>query len=208
MNNHYVRIVILILALYLFIVGIKTMSGGFKDMGSGFSEGLVTTASNPLVGLFIGILATSVIQSSSATTSMVVTMVAAGVSGAEKPVEALPKFVSMAIPMIIGANIGTSVTNMIVSFGHVTRGTEFERAFAGAVVHDFFNVIAASILFPLELLKNSYQVLGVVSKSFFFFLFSVIQLFFNHHVLVILFWVLARTSCSLIDDFISILLFS
>ena len=154
MNNHYVRIVILILALYFFIVGIKTMSGGFKDMGEGFSEGLVTTASNPLVGLFIGILATSVIQSSSATTSMVVTMVAAGVSGAERPDEALPKFVSMAIPMIIGANIGTSVTNMIVSFGHVTRGTEFERAFAGAVVHDFFNVIAASILFPLELLTQ------------------------------------------------------
>lgn len=145
MNNHYVRIVILILALYFFIVGIKTMSGGFKDMGEGFSEGLIATASNPLVGLFIGILATSAIQSSSATTSMVVGMVAAE-----------PDFLPMAIPMVIGANIGTSVTNMIVSFGHVTRGVEFERAFAGAVVHDFFNVIAASILFPVEIITQHF----------------------------------------------------
>ncbi|UCF08238.1 MAG: Na/Pi symporter [Thermoplasmata archaeon] len=143
LNNHYIRVVILILALYFFIVGIKTMGGGFKDMGKGFSEGLIATASNPLVGLFIGILATSVIQSSSATTSMVVGMVAAE-----------PDFLPLAIPMIIGANIGTSVTNMIVSFGHVTRGTEFERAFSGAVVHDFFNVIAASILFPVEVITQ------------------------------------------------------
>ncbi len=143
LNNRYVRFVMLILALYFFIVGIKTMSGGFKDMGEGFSEGLISTASNPLVGLFIGILATSAIQSSSATTSMVVGIVAAE-----------PKFLPMAIPIIIGANIGTSVTNMIVSFGHVTRGKEFERAFSGAVVHDFFNVIAASILFPVEIITQ------------------------------------------------------
>ncbi|UCE73597.1 MAG: Na/Pi symporter [Methanomassiliicoccales archaeon] len=143
LNNRYVRAVILILALYFFIVGIKTMSGGFKDMGSGFSEGMIKTASNPLVGLFIGILATSIIQSSSATTSMVVGMVAAE-----------PDFLPLAIPIIIGANIGTSVTNIIVSFGHITRGKEFERAFSGAVVHDFFNVIAASILFPVELITQ------------------------------------------------------
>jgi len=167
LNNHYVRIVILILSLYFFIVGIKTMSGGFKDMGSDFSDNLIATASNPLVGLFIGILATSVIQSSSATTSMVVTMVAAGVSGVVEPDEKVAQmhvFVSMAIPMIIGANIGTSVTNMIVSFGHVTRGTEFERAFAGAVVHDFFNVIAASILFPVELITRHFWGQGLLQK--------------------------------------------
>ncbi|UCE36324.1 MAG: Na/Pi symporter [Thermoplasmata archaeon] len=143
LNHRYTRAFILILSVYFFIVGIKTMSGGFKDMGKGFSEGLIENASNPLVGLFIGIFATSAIQSSSATTSMVVGMVAAE-----------PRFLPMAIPIIIGANIGTSVTNMIVSFGHITRGAEFERAFSGAVVHDFFNVIAASILFPVEVITQ------------------------------------------------------
>jgi sodium-dependent phosphate cotransporter len=151
LNHKYVRLIILILALYFFIVGIKTMSGGFKDMGKDFSEGLITTASNPLVGLFIGILATSAIQSSSATTSTVVLMVAAGVE--ENP-DNFSKLLSVAIPIIIGANIGTSVTNMIVSFGHITRGKEFERAFSGAVVHDFFNVIAASIIFPVEIITS------------------------------------------------------
>jgi sodium-dependent phosphate cotransporter len=153
LNNRYVRVIMLILSVYFFIVGIKTMSGGFKDMGSDFSDNLIKTASNPLVGLFIGILATSVIQSSSATTSMVVGMVAAE-----------PKFLPVAIPMIIGANIGTSVTNMIVSFGHVTRGKEFERAFSGAVVHDFFNVIAASILFPVEVITHFFWGEGLLQK--------------------------------------------
>ncbi len=153
LNNKYVRVIMLILSVYFFIVGIKTMSGGFKDMGKGFSESLIDTASNPLVGLFIGILATSVIQSSSATTSMVVGLVAAE-----------PKFLPVAIPMIIGANIGTSVTNMIVSFGHVTRGKEFERAFSGAVVHDFFNVIAASILFPVEVITHFFWGEGLLQK--------------------------------------------
>jgi sodium-dependent phosphate cotransporter len=112
-------------------------------MGKDFSDNLVATANNPLVGLFIGILATSVIQSSSATTTMVVGIVAAE-----------PEFLPLAIPMIIGANIGTSVTNTLVSFGHVTRGAEFERAFSGAVVHDIFNIMAASILFPVEIITR------------------------------------------------------
>jgi sodium-dependent phosphate cotransporter len=56
-----------------------------------------------------------------------------------------------AIPIIMGANIGTSVTNTLVSLGHVTRREEFKRAFAGATLHDFFNLLTVLILFPLEL---------------------------------------------------------
>ena len=56
-----------------------------------------------------------------------------------------------AIPMIMGANIGTTVTNTIVSIGHINRGNEFKRAFAASTVHDFFNILAVLILFPLEI---------------------------------------------------------
>ena len=56
-----------------------------------------------------------------------------------------------AIPMIMGANIGTTVTNTIVSIGHIKRGNEFKRAFAASTVHDFFNILAVLILFPLEI---------------------------------------------------------
>ena len=93
------------------------------------------------MGLITGILVTSLVQSSSTTTSIVVTLVATGT---------LP--VPAAIPVIMGANIGTTVTNTIVSMGHITRPGEFRLAIAGATVHDFFNWMSVLILLPLELL--------------------------------------------------------
>ena len=126
--------------LYLFIVGIGAMGHSFKLFGSEFSERILSTTASPIVGLFIGILATSLVQSSSTTTSIVVGMVAGGAIS-----------IQGAIPIIMGANIGTTVTNTIVSIGHIARKAEFRRAFAAAIVHDFFNIIAVAVLFPLEL---------------------------------------------------------
>ena len=80
--------------------------------------------SNPLVGLFTGILATTLAQSSSTITSIAVGLVASRALTIEG-----------AIPVVMGANIGTSVTNTLVSMGHITRKEEFRRALAGATVH-------------------------------------------------------------------------
>ncbi len=137
------RLGLLLLLMYLFFLSITLMGDSFQFFGRGFAEQLLSTTANPFVGIFIGILATSLVQSSSTTTSMAVGLVAGG---------ALT--VAGAIPIIIGANIGTSVTNTMVSLGHVSRPTEFRRAFAAATVHDFFNVLAVAILFPLQLATN------------------------------------------------------
>ncbi len=134
------RAVSVIAVLYVFLISVKLLGTGFEMFGAGFSERLIATTSNPLVGLFIGILATSMVQSSSMTTSTVVGFVAAGMLSIEN-----------AVPIVMGANIGTTVTCAIVSLGHITRNEEFRRAFAAASVHDFFNVMAVVILFPLEL---------------------------------------------------------
>ncbi len=56
--------------------------------------------------------------------------------------------------MIMGANIGTTVTNTIVSLAHIRRSEEFRRAFAAATMHDFFNVIAVALLLPLEVITG------------------------------------------------------
>jgi len=133
-------VVKLLAVLYLFFVSIELMSGTFKLFGKGFAEQLIETTSNPIVGLFIGILATSLIQSSSSTTSIVVGLVASGALSIDN-----------AIPIIMGANVGTSVTNTLVSLGHVTRREEFRRAIAGATVHDFFNLLSVAVLLPIEL---------------------------------------------------------
>lgn len=130
---------VLIGLLYVFFLSIGLIGESFKLTGKEFAHTLLQTTADPLVALFIGILATALMQSSSTTTSIVVGMVGGGVLT-----------VANAIPIIMGANIGTSVTNTIVSVGHIQRPWEFRRAFAAASVHDFFNVLAVIILFPLE----------------------------------------------------------
>jgi sodium-dependent phosphate cotransporter len=142
------KLLAIAIPLYAFLVSVKLMGEGFEMFGTGFAENLIATTSNPFVGLFIGILATSIVQSSSTTTSMTVGFVAAGILSIEN-----------AVPIIMGANIGTTVTCAIVSLGHISRGEEFRRAFAAASVHDFFNVLAVLVLFPLELAT------GFLSKS-------------------------------------------
>ncbi len=140
MRGTLARLAALAVLLYLFFLGLELMQLAFKLFGKGFAETLIETTSNPFLGLFVGVLATSLVQSSSSTTSMTVAMVSAGALTIEG-----------AIPIIMGANIGTSVTNTIVSLAHVSRPEEFRRAFAGATVHDFFNWMAVLVLFPLEL---------------------------------------------------------
>ena len=129
--------------LYLFLVSIGMLSKSFSLFGGGFVDGLLESASNPVVGLFVGILATTLAQSSSTTTSLVVAMVGGGSMS-----------ISVAIPVIMGANIGTSVTNTLVSLGHLRRGREFYRAFSASTIHDFFNILAVMLIFPLQVSTN------------------------------------------------------
>lgn len=130
----------IIASLYLFIVAIGAMAHAFNLFGREFAESMLETTSNPILGLFIGLLATSIVQSSSTSTSIIVGMVAGGAISLEG-----------AIPMIMGANIGTTVTSMLVSLGHFKRPLELQRAFAGAAVHCMFNLIGVLALLPLEI---------------------------------------------------------
>ena len=140
MSRRALRPLALVAVLYAFLVGLDLMGLAFQLFGGGFAEALIARTENPFVGLFIGILATTLVQSSSTTTSIAVGLVAAGGLTLEG-----------AIPIIMGANIGTSVTNTLVSLAHITRREEFQRAFAGATIHDFFNWMAVLILLPLEI---------------------------------------------------------
>ena len=144
-NSSLLKITAILAVLYLFLVSIGMIGAAFKGLGSGFAKTLFTTQASPFVGLFIGILATGLFQSSSTTTSLVVGMVAGGIFGDD--------------PIIMGANIGTSITNTIVSMGHIGDKIEFKRAFSASIVHDFFNILSVAILFPLEIL------FGIISKS-------------------------------------------
>ncbi|WP_407332235.1 Na/Pi symporter [Enterovibrio sp. 27052020O] len=139
-SKNWVRWANLALMLYLLLVAVSMVGSGFKWAAGDEARTLFEFASHPVAGLMIGIVATALIQSSSTVTSIIVGLVAGGL-----PVET-------AIPMIMGANVGTTVTNTLVSLGHARCKEEFRRAFTCATVHDFFNLMAVSIFLPLEMM--------------------------------------------------------
>ncbi|WP_087016364.1 Na/Pi symporter [Thaumasiovibrio subtropicus] len=126
--------------LYLLLVAVSVVSGGFKMAVGDQAKTLFEFASHPIAGLMIGLIATALTQSSSTVTSITVGLVAGGL-----PVET-------AIPMVMGANIGTTTTNTLVSLGHARCKEEFRRAFASATIHDVFNLLAVFIFLPLEIM--------------------------------------------------------
>lgn len=141
--------------VYCMLLAVGMIGAGFKTATAGQAKSLFAFASNPFLGLIIGTVCTALIQSSSTVTSIIVGLVAGG----------LP--VSLAIPMIMGANIGTTITNTIVSAGHMRCSTEFKRAFSAATVHDFFNLMAVIIFLPLEMFTGFLQKTSLAIASMF-----------------------------------------
>ena len=144
-SNRLLRWANLAFMLYLLLLAVSMVGSGFKLATGEQAKVLFEFASHPIAGLMIGLVATALIQSSSTVTSIIVGLVAGGL-----PVET-------AIPMIMGANIGTTVTNALVSLGHVRCKDEFKRAFASATIHDFFNLLAVVIFLPLEMMFGIFE---------------------------------------------------
>lgn len=141
------RLGFLLLLLFGFLVAIETMSKAIKALadtgmlgGDGDDGALFGGVDNPFAGLALGVLFTVLVQSSSTTTSTIVAVVGSGALS-----------VQHAVPMILGANIGTTITNTLVSIGHVRQRRDFRRAFAAATVHDFFNLGMVATMLPLEI---------------------------------------------------------
>jgi solute carrier family 34 (sodium-dependent phosphate cotransporter) len=126
-------------ALFIFLFTLDLMIASLQHIGKDAADVIILATSNPFTGLFIGLLVTALIQSSSATTSMAVALMASGSITLEG-----------AIPIIMGANVGTTITSTIVSLGFITKKKEFRRAVAIGTYHDFFNILTVIILFPLE----------------------------------------------------------
>ena len=142
------------LLIYLLLLAVGTISGGFKWATGDQAKELFAFATNPFLGLIVGTVCTALIQSSSTVTSIIVGLVAGG----------LP--ISMAIPMVMGANIGTTITNTLVSLGHAREKDEFRRAFSAATVHDFFNVLSVVVFLPLEMAFGLLEKSGTFIASF------------------------------------------
>ncbi|KAM3875842.1 solute carrier family 34 member 2b [Diretmus argenteus] len=154
-----VKFAMLLGFLYMFVCSLDVLSSAFqlvggKAAGDIFQDNAVL--SNPVAGLVIGVLVTVLVQSSSTSSSIVVSMVSSGLLD-----------VQTAVPIVMGANIGTSVTNTIVAMMQAGDRNEFRRAFAGATVHDFFNWLSVLVLLPLEVATGVlYKLTKIMIESF------------------------------------------
>lgn len=155
-QSELVRWLVVIVSVYVLLVAVGLIGKGFRtEFGDAEGVGsLFALATNPFVGLVLGILATALLQSSSTVTSIIVGLVAGGMP------------IAVAIPMVMGANVGTTVTNTLVSFGHVGRAGEFRKAFAAATVHDFFNILSILVFLPLEFAFGFLEKLSGVMTHF------------------------------------------
>ena len=144
----------IIILVYLLIAATGLIGTGFSTIAGEKAKDLFEFAKNPFAGLLVGTLCTALIQSSSTITSIIVGLVAGG----------LP--VAIAVPIIMGANIGTTITNTLVSLCHVKNTEEFQRAFAAATIHDFFNVISVIIFLPLEITTHFLEKSGLFLADF------------------------------------------
>ena len=144
----FLKIIAFIGILVLFFFSIELMVKSLTVIGRGAASQLIQAAGVPFIAIFIGLLATALIQSSSSVTSIAVAMVASRAITLE-----------MGIYIIMGANVGTTITSNIVSLGFITNRRLFRKALSAAAVHDFFNMLTVIILFPLEhyyhILSNS-----------------------------------------------------
>ncbi|MEM9894944.1 MAG: Na/Pi symporter [Bacteroidota bacterium] len=149
MTNSF-RFFIVGISIMIFIAAILLLIKSIEGLGLDIRSHVESSISNPFVGLFIGLIATAILQSSSTTTTILVAAVAAG---------SLP--LNYAIPAVLGANVGTTLTSSLVAMSYITKAIEFKRAVIAGTMHDFFNICSVILLLPLEL---NFQVLTKASK--------------------------------------------
>ncbi|TAE19834.1 MAG: hypothetical protein EAZ95_01100 [Bacteroidetes bacterium] len=125
--------------LWAFLVMLKVMIVAFKMLNAEAVAQILAASANPFLCLFIGLLTTALVHSSSTITAMTIAIVA---SGTISP--------TSAVYMIMGANIGTTITATMVALGHATRRKEFRKAISASMAHHFFNLFSVFIFFPLE----------------------------------------------------------
>lgn len=134
---------IVFLSLLLFIFAIDLLTVAMGKLNNDVAKEIIQATRNPFISLFVGLLVTALIQSSSTVTASIVAIVASG-----------NMTLQQAVPMVLGANIGTTLTSTLVSFTFITRKKEFKRALSSGISHDVFNIFNVIILFPLELYFN------------------------------------------------------
>ncbi len=147
-------IVSLLMGVALFLYGMSVMGDGLKKVAGNKLEALLYKLTNtPLKGILLGTGVTAVIQSSSATTVMVVGFVNAGMMK-----------VAQAIGIIMGANIGTSITGWILCLSYIDGQEGIAKLLSTATISAVVAIIG--IIFKTFMKKDSYHYVGDIMLGF------------------------------------------
>lgn len=117
----------------ILFMGMGMMSGAMKPVSKLpiFEEFIIVMGRNPLLGVLVGVIMTAILQSSSATTGILVALAAAGTID-----------MKLAFPVVLGCNIGTCVTSMLAA---ITANRTAKKA---ALLHLTFKILGTIIFLP------------------------------------------------------------
>jgi Na+/phosphate symporter len=128
--------------LGMFILGMKMMTEGLQmSAGKRIKAILSAVSSNRVLGCLTGTVVTAMVQSSSATTVMLIGFVTAGLMTLQQ-----------AVGMILGANIGTTVTALLASLA--VSGPNATAGLTIALVHLLFNVTGSALILPVSFMRD------------------------------------------------------
>ncbi len=138
----------ILLGFAVLMFGMETMSSSVSGLaGEPFFTGLLTTFKEPLIGMAVGAILTAIIQSSSASVGILQALCSTGAVD-----------YSVAIPIIMGQNIGTCVTSILSSVG---ASRNAKRA---AMIHLYFNLIGTGIFMAVFYIANAFIDIAFLDK--------------------------------------------
>ncbi len=147
-------VITLLGGLAFFLFGMSVMGSGLKGLaGKKMESILAKLSSNPVKGLLLGIFVTAIIQSSSAATVMVVGFVNAGMMK-----------VAQSITLILGSQIGTTVTGWILTLAGAEGSSGIARVFSSATFVPVFSL--AGIILYMFVKKRSMKHFGSILLGF------------------------------------------
>ncbi|MCM1283938.1 MAG: Na/Pi cotransporter family protein [Muribaculaceae bacterium] len=152
--NGFTIILSLLSGVALFLFGMSLMGDGLKRVaGDKLELVLYKLTSTPLKGVLLGTVVTAIIQSSSATTVMVVGFVNSGMMK-----------VAQAIGIIMGANIGTSVTGWILCLSYIEGSEGIAQMLSTATISAIVAIIG--IVFKMFTKRTAYKNVGDIMLGF------------------------------------------
>lgn len=139
----------ILLGFAILMFGMESMSGAVSGLADNPSFAKMMTAfSNPILGMAVGAILTAIIQSSSASVGILQALCATGAV-----------HYSVALPIIMGQNIGTCVTSIISSIGAT------KNARRAAMVHLYFNLIGTILFMTVFYFLNAFVDFAFLGES-------------------------------------------